>query len=73
MTTDRKNQIMQNLELELNRLLHHIQDMENASSAICKLTVRQSAGMAKYYFDQLDNKVYLADGFGKFTVKLNNE
>ena len=55
MTTDRKNQIMQNLELELNRLLHHIQDMENAGSAICKLTVRQSAGMAKYYFDQLDN------------------
>ena len=73
MTTDRKNQIMQNLELELNRLLHHIQDMENAGSAICKLTVRQSAGMAKYYFDQLDNKVYLEDGFGKFTGKLNNE
>jgi len=56
MTTDRKEQIMKNLELELNRLLHHIQDMENAGSAICKLTVRQSAGMAKYYFDQLDNE-----------------
>ena len=46
---------MQNLESELNRLLHHIQDMEHAGSAICKLTVKQSAGMAKYYFDQLEN------------------
>jgi hypothetical protein len=51
-----KEQLMQNLEHELNRLLHHLHDMENAGSPVCRLTVRQSARMAKHYFDKLDNE-----------------
>ena len=54
-TKNEKEQLMQNLEHELNRLLHHLQDMENAGSPVCRLTVRQSARMAKHYFDKLDN------------------